>query len=150
MNIHCLRSQQSMFKTSFSTNPRHIIASHFNIRTTQPRPHYIKKAQQLFSVVTMIYLILILIFIVTANALSMANTAQTAQTQPKLPTWLHTATVWLIFYDVVTVGLFFWLWACRYLVRRKRGEGAAEMGARSGRRGRHTMIEEEMRMLGMW
>jgi hypothetical protein len=71
----------------------------------------------------------------------------------KPPVWLHSATVWLIIYDSVAVGLFIWLKACGYLARRKReGERMRmRMEMEVGRgAGRQTLIEGEIRRLGMW
>lgn len=91
--------------------------------------------------------ILILTLIAAVNAFPTANASRlvsTADAKPGAPLWMHAATVWLIFYDVVVVGLLVWIWACGYLVR-KREE---EWNAAGGRR-RHSLIETEIRRIGM-
>jgi hypothetical protein len=100
-------------------------------------------------------LITILIALITiTNAVPIPATTF-ENTRP--PTWLHSATIVLVCYDVVAVGAFLWLWVCGYLVWSKREERMRQdrefemVQVRSGRRprGRHTLIESEMRRLGM-
>jgi len=92
--------------------------------------------------------ILILTLLAATNAFptgSAEQLASTAESKPDPPIWMHAATVWLIFYDVVVIGLFVWIWACGYLVRRREEEWRA-----AGGRTRHSLIETEMRRVGMW
>jgi hypothetical protein len=76
------------------------------------------------------------------------------------PSWLHAATVPLVCYDVVAMGAFCGLYACGYMVWMKRNNEERErmvedmhireVRMRGQRPGRATMIEGNMRRLGMW
>jgi hypothetical protein len=137
--------------------------------TTTPRT---KTPQHQQITTTMLLYIIFFALIVTTTAqpiLSDDITSQATQTSvsepTSPPTWLHSATISLICYDVIAVGAFIWLWVCRYLAWSKRIEGEREerevqmvremrrerraREARTRTRGRHTLVESEMRRMGM-
>jgi hypothetical protein len=123
-------------------------------------------------IIMFIYLatvIIILVLIGITHALPMpdidldttSQATQTASFDPmQSPTWLHAATVPLVCYDIVAIGAFCWLYACGYMAWMRHNEATErrveemhmlELQMRGGRRpGRATMIEGEMRRLGIF
>lgn len=64
--------------------------------------------------------------------------------------WLNAATYSLLCYDAIAIGLLCWLWLCGHLGWMKEDMRAVRVVREVGpRRGRQTLIEGEMRRLGM-
>ncbi|KAH5322285.1 hypothetical protein HBI18_039140 [Parastagonospora nodorum] len=122
------------------------IPHHASTHDETTTPHYTKITTSIImthpTLTSILILILILTLIAATNAFPLVSAADA---KPNPPAWMHAATVWLIFYDVVVAGLFVWIWACGYLVRKREAEWIA-----SGGRSRHSLIETEMRRIGMW
>jgi hypothetical protein len=110
---------------------------------------------------TMPLLILLLALVVVTHALPLQAVDITSRaiqspflSDVKSLAWLNTVTFSLICYDVLVGALFCWMWVWGYLRWMARG-GAREMETaemqrqRERRRGRHTLMEGEMRKLGM-
>lgn len=108
--------------------------------------------------------ILLLLLATTIHALPLTSADKPSQTTQSyslndmIPSiWLNAATYSLLCYDAVAVGLLCWLWLCGHLVWMKegtrtgyeRGIEMREIEWAGQRRGRQTLIEGEMRRLGM-
>ncbi|OAL01417.1 hypothetical protein IQ06DRAFT_347466 [Phaeosphaeriaceae sp. SRC1lsM3a] len=110
-------------------------------------------------------LILLTLHLALANAIPTAptsplNEAAAAPSTPGIwsPIWLDAATYSLICYDAFAMGMLCWLWLCGHLawlskdrnVVLRRDIEMVEMDRRTEGRGRGTMIEGEMRRLGIF
>lgn len=144
--------------------------SQYRITLAQTKHH--KNTRQIITsqLITMSNVIIAITFITLAafaHALPMLDADDNSQGTPttsidtmQSPTWLHAATVPLVCYDIIAVGAFCWLYACGYMAWMKRNEDMeravdemhrVELQMRGGwRPGRATLIEGEMRRLGMW
>ncbi|KAH7410279.1 hypothetical protein DE146DRAFT_344940 [Phaeosphaeria sp. MPI-PUGE-AT-0046c] len=111
--------------------------------------------------ISVITVLLFLIMLVIANAFP-TTTSTPASAPPSSttgiwsPIWLDAATYSLICYDAFVMGLLCWLWLCGHLAWLKQDQSTVlrqdvemETRMRDGR-GRGTMIEGEMRRLGIF
>jgi hypothetical protein len=112
----------------------------------------------LTTTLTLALTIPLLLLTTTTHALLHPPTEQPSATQapryslndiiPEL--WLNAATYSLLCYDAITMGLLCWLWLCGHLGWMKEDMRVArEVRVDGQRRGRQTLIEGEMRRLGM-
>tara|TARA_R110002003_G_scaffold433_15_gene19816 strand:+ start:6191 stop:6514 length:324 start_codon:yes stop_codon:yes gene_type:complete len=92
------------------------------------------------------------------HAIHFTATGNDAHVTTNSPTWLGTVTFTLLCYDVFAAMIFCWLWVCGYLAWMKHrpmgqeieGVEMGDMGGRRGAsRGRQTLMESELRRLGM-
>jgi hypothetical protein len=127
-------------------------------KASQNTPHKTRRIPPCY--ITMLFFIAAL-FLVTAYASPLnTTTIDTASEDTwRASLWLNTATYSLLCYDVVVVVVFGWCWVCGLLWWMKRDPGVGEgwhdvdwsgMGEGRGSGGRRTMMEGEMRRVGMF